>query len=355
MLRATWFRVAFCAICFCVLPLDAQVTAYTHATMIDGTGRPPVPDSTLVVKQGRILDLGQSSKLRIPAGATVTDESGRTIIPGIIDLHVHVDTNTAVKLRQFALYGVTSVLSMGNDSDEVLAIRNKQRSSASEIRGARVYTVNQRFEFEKDATTVGVARAKVDELAAKKVDAVKLVVDSRHNTQVKLSPEIQLAIIDEAHKEHLRVLAHMYELSDAKFLLEHGIDLLAHNVRDTDIDDRFIADMKKRGIALTPTLTGSLSYYAYADPPAWLRDPFFLKFADPQRVRQATEEYPAKQKDDPVAAQNRADYKWIRRTSAASWPRELKSPSEMTMETTPHALKAFSNTSKWNSWSRTPA
>lgn len=100
----------------------------------------------------------------------------------------------------------------------------------------------------------------------------------------------------------------MYELSDAKFLVENGIDLLAHNVRDRDVDDAFIAAMKKRHVPMTATLSGSLSYFAYADSPPWVSDPFFLKFADPKRVLQAVNEFPGKQKSDPVATQNRSDY-----------------------------------------------
>jgi imidazolonepropionase-like amidohydrolase len=283
----------------------AQTGAFTHAVLIDGNGGAPLRDATLWVENGRIREIGPSAKVHPPASVPVTDLTGATVIPGIINLHAHIDANTPVKLRQFALYGVTSVIGMGGDGDDVLAIRDAQRRG--DIKGARVYTVQQRFEFEKDAPSVAAARAKVDELARKRVDAVKIVVDTRHNTQKKLSPEIQLAIIDQAHRHHLKVYAHMYELSDAKFLIEHGIDLLAHNVRDTEIDDAFVALMKKSQVPMTATLTGSYSYFGYADSPVWLRDPFFLKYADPKRVAE-TAEFHSKQATDPVAKQNRSDF-----------------------------------------------
>lgn len=129
--------------------LSAQMTAFTHATLIDGSGRPPLTDTTLVVDSGRIRDIGPAAKLKPPAGAQIVDATGLTIIPGIINLHAHIDANTPVKLRQFALYGVTTVVGMGGDGDDVLAIRNAQRKG--DIKGARVFTVLQRFEFEKDA------------------------------------------------------------------------------------------------------------------------------------------------------------------------------------------------------------
>jgi imidazolonepropionase-like amidohydrolase len=86
----------------------------------------------------------------------------------------------------------------------------------------------------------------VRELAAKKVDVVKIWVDDRDGTVPKLPPPIYRAIIDEAHTHGLRVLAHIFDLEDAKELLRAGIDGFAHGVRDRDIDDEFLALMKER-------------------------------------------------------------------------------------------------------------
>lgn len=282
-----------------------QVIALSHATVIDGTGRAPMNDASILIDGQRIRQMGPASQVTVPAGAQVVDLRGKTIVPGIINLHAHIDGDTATKLRQFALYGVTSMIGMGGDGDEVLKVRDAQRHG--DIRGARVYTVQQRFEAVKDTPTPEVARAQVDELFRKNVDAVKIVLDDRHNTQPKFKPEITLAIIDEAHKRHLKVFAHMYNLADAKFLVDHGIDMLAHQVRDREVDDALLTEMKQKGVPVTATLTGSLSYFVYADSPAWLNDPFFLKWAPPERVRLAKTEFMEKQKTDPVAAQNRRD------------------------------------------------
>src|SRR5271168_5142953 len=221
-------RLAFFAAC--ALRLSAQVTVLSHATVIDGSGRAPIPDAVIVIANGRIAAIGRFSAAKIPAGAHVIDYSGKTVIPGIINLHAHIGEDPAPQLRTLALYGVTSVVGLGGDGDEVLKIRTAQRQG--DVHSARIYTAQQRLEFEKDAATPAEARAKVDALFRKGVDGVKIVVDNRRNTVAKLKPEICLAVIDQAHRHHLKVFAHIFEYSDAKFLMDHGVDVLAHQVRD---------------------------------------------------------------------------------------------------------------------------
>src|SRR5262249_34665005 len=145
--------IAFCAF--------AQVTVLSHATIIDGTGSAPIRDGAIVMANGHIADMGPASKVHAPAGAQVIDATGKTIIPGIFNLHSHIDENTPAKLAMYAHYGVTSTIGMGGDGDEVLKIRQAQRHG--DLKGARLYTVLSRFEFEKDAKTPEEARANVDE------------------------------------------------------------------------------------------------------------------------------------------------------------------------------------------------
>jgi imidazolonepropionase-like amidohydrolase len=94
--------------------------------------------------------------------------------------------------------------------------------------------------------TEAEARKDVQELAAKKVDLVKIWVDDRDHTVTKLSPQLYTAIIDEAHKHNLRTIAHIFTLEDAKGVFRAGIDAFAHSVRDKDIDDEFVNMMKSR-------------------------------------------------------------------------------------------------------------
>ena len=157
----------------------------------------------------------------------------------------------------YAHYGVTSVIGMGGDGDDVLKIRDAQRHG--DIRGARLYTVLTRFEFEKDARTPDEARAKVDDLYTRGADAVKIVVDDRRHTVAKLKPEIQLAVIDQAHKHGLKAMAHEYYYDDAQFLMDHGLDIFAHEIRDRVVDDAFIDELKAKHITVIPTLVREIS------------------------------------------------------------------------------------------------
>ncbi len=264
------------------LGVSAQTTVLTHAMVIDGTGSVPMRDATIVISGGRITAMGPAARTKAPDGAQIIDLTGKVIIPGIINAHSHISDEPALKLRHFAQYGITSTIGMGGDGDDVLKIRDEQRHG--DIKGARAYTVQHRFEFEKDAPTPDIARLKVEELFKKGADAVKVVVDDRRNTVKKLRPEIAAAVIDQAHKHHMKALAHIHDYDDAMFLMEQGIDMLAHEVRDREVDDSFIAVMKAKKVGITATLVRELSSFVYADSPPWLDDPFLSRVFDPKRI-----------------------------------------------------------------------
>ena len=95
----------------------------------------------------------------------------------------------------------------------------------------------------------------MQELAARKVDIVKIWVDDRDDKFKKLTPELYGAIIDEAHKNGLRVTAHIFDLEDAKGLLKAGVDAFAHSVRDKDIDEEGLAMFKQNpNLVVDPNL-----------------------------------------------------------------------------------------------------
>jgi adenine deaminase len=141
-MRTTIGFVVLAAITLFTNGATAQVTVLTHAIVVDGTGAGPQKDVTIVIENGRIRDMGPSSKLAVPAGATVVDLSGKFVVPGIINTHGHVGAKTEPQLRQYALYGITTVTSMQTDPDEVVQVREAQKRG--EIRGARVSTIKYR-------------------------------------------------------------------------------------------------------------------------------------------------------------------------------------------------------------------
>ena len=120
----------------------AQVTAITHATLIDGSGAAPQRDVTILMESGRIRDMGAA--LAAPAGATVVDLAGKFVVPGIINAHGHVGPAPRdPQLRRYALYGVTTTTSMSFDDDDIAEF--KARQQAGDLRGARILTVKYRF------------------------------------------------------------------------------------------------------------------------------------------------------------------------------------------------------------------
>jgi imidazolonepropionase-like amidohydrolase len=260
----------------------AQITFLTRATVIDGTGAPPQKDVTIVMENGRIRDMGPSSKISTPSGATVLDLTGKFVVPGIINAHGHVGAKTEPQLRQYALYGVTTATSMQTDPDEVIQVREAQKRG--ELRGARVSTVKYRFAPDPEVVTPEQARAKVDEIVAAGADYIKVWVDGGFGTRAKLTPEFCAAVLEQARKHGKLTFGHAYELVDAKMLVERGLNVLAHNIRDREVDSDFIALLKQRNVTLIPTLIRDELLFAYGDAPAWIDDPFFLKFVPPERL-----------------------------------------------------------------------
>ena len=242
----------------CATPLsDGPVTAYEGARLIVGDGR-VVENGTVLVQGSKITGVGRVS---VPSGATRINAAGKTIMPMIVDTHVHLSpTREAIvrDLRTRAYYGVSAAMSLGTDAYEVLPMRSEEIPGGARFRSAGRGITMQ----EPGRTTVpywvnseAEARKAVAELAANKVDIVKVWVDTRDGKYKKLTPELYAAIIDEAHKRGLRVTAHIFDLEDAKGLIRAGVDALAHGVRDRDIDDELVALFKQRpNLVLTPNL-----------------------------------------------------------------------------------------------------
>jgi imidazolonepropionase-like amidohydrolase len=267
---------------FAPIIANAQVTVLSRATLIDGARGAPQKEVSIVIEGGRIRDLGPASKIPAPAGAAVVNAAGKFIVPGIINAHGHVGAKTAPQLRQYALYGVTTTTSMQTDPDEVVQVRDAQKRG--ELRGARVSTIKYRFAPDPEVTTPEQARAKVDETVAAGADYIKLWVDGGFGTRAKLSPEFCAAVLEQARKHGKLTFGHVYELADAKMLVEQGLNVLAHNIRDREVDAEFIALAKQKSVTLIPTLVRDEGLFIYGETPAWIDDPFFLKFVPPERL-----------------------------------------------------------------------
>ena len=238
------------------------VTVFEGARLIVGDGSAPIENSTFVVNGNRFTQVGRGGQVQVPAGARRVDLRGKTVMPAIIDTHTHLATNREMlvdQLQRKAYYGVGAAMSLGQDNTDVaFQVRAETIPNAALFRTAgRGITMPEpgRTDAPYWISTVAEGRKAVQELSAKKVDLVKIWVDDRNGMYKKLTPELYGAIIDEAHKNGLRVTAHIFTLEDAKGLLRAGIDAFAHGVRDKDIDDEFLNMMKQRpAVVVVPNL-----------------------------------------------------------------------------------------------------
>ena len=252
--------------------LGAQTKVFTGATLIDGTDRPPIPNATIVVRDGRVIGAGVASAFMDLQGVQRVDLTGKTVIPGLINAHGHV--NTPADLATYAAYGITTIYSLGGEPASVFAARAEQNTPT--LARARVFVAGPVL----TPKTPAEARSLVADDAAQNVDIVKIRVDDNLGTVPKMAPEIYRAVIDEAHKRGLRVATHLFYLADAKSLLAAGSDFIAHSVRDTDVDAELIAGLKRRGVCYSPTLMREVSTFVYEKTPDFFSDSLFLMHAN---------------------------------------------------------------------------
>src|ERR1700678_1206023 len=313
--------------------MNAQMTALTHVRVIDGTGRAPLEDATVLIEGSRILAV-EPANSTLPAAAKVIDLHGDTVMPGLINAHGHLaliadgqnsataytDENVLAELRQYESYGVTTMLSLGLNRDLLYSIRAQQRQG--KLDGATVFTADRGIGAVDGAPPLPAApeplsrpanaeeaRAAVDAMAKRHADIVKIWVDSLGGTKPSMSPEIYRAVIQQAHKHHLRVAAHVYYLADAKSLVNDGLDVLAHSVRDKPVDQELISAIKRRGVWYIPTFTVDESFYIYAQHPGFMQINFFKEAVSPVLLTMLTSDaYSKKVSEDPKTAQHKADF-----------------------------------------------
>ncbi len=238
----------------CAAPTPAtDAVVFEGARLIVGDGSAPIENATFVVDDGQFVQVGSTNEVAVPAGATHVDLSGMTVMPALIDTHTHLSAERdglIADLRRRAYYGVGATMSLGRDTGDIpIQIREEEIPGAARFRTAGVgITAPEpgRSEIPHWVTTEEEARQAVREEAARNVDFVKIWVDDRNGQYEKLSPELYGAIIDEAHQNGVRVTAHLFDLEDAKGLINAGIDAFAHGVRDTDVDDAIIEMFKER-------------------------------------------------------------------------------------------------------------
>ena len=288
-------------------PALTNVTVFEGARVLVGDGN-VIENAILVVDNDRLVAIGGAGSVEVPAGAARVDLSGRTVMPAIIDTHVHLrETRDELveDLQRKAYYGVGVVLSLGRgSSDMAFQMRDEVIPNAARYRTVgRGITAPEpgRTEIPFWISTEEEARTAVQELAPRNVDMVKIWVDDRNGQFEKLTPELYGAVIDAAHQQGLLVTAHVYTLEDAKGLLRAGLDAFAHGIRDMDVDDEVVELFAERPtVVLVPNLPNpgvatDLSWLSGTIPPDEL-----------QQMQERSVDRPAAQEAFGIQARNLA-------------------------------------------------
>src|SRR5712692_6930304 len=228
---AAFVVVVTCSlICSCSAP-GMGVLAITHVTVIDATGTPPQQDMTLLIIDQRIAALCPSSATAIPRGARILDATGKFLIPGLADMHVHLTgAGEPTGSRNFMLpllvaHGITMVRDMGGAVDQLTALR--QEIEAGKQIGPRVFFTGPFLDGDPPAFQPSIAihndaegRAAVRNLQAQGVDFIK--------TQSRLSREAYFAIGGECRRQGIRFVGHVPDTVSALEASEAGQSSIEH-------------------------------------------------------------------------------------------------------------------------------
>jgi imidazolonepropionase-like amidohydrolase len=289
--------------------LPAQrVTALVGGTLIDGNGGAPLANSVILVEGDRITAVGQVATLAVPAGATVISTEGQYVLPGLWDMHVHLmlvghgnyaywdrtyprelrNTIIPAAARQSLMAGVTSVRDLGAPLEDIMDVR--KRIQSGELEGATIYTSGPFLQhapypgteaFRWGISGAADARAKVNRLADAGVDVIKLI------DQDEMTMEEMRAVVDEAHKRRLPVVAHAHRPEEVRRGLIAGVDDFEHTGMQTGpgYPENVILPLRERTsqgakgpLYWTPTIDVLTNFVHRRDDNEYLDDPRWYRY-----------------------------------------------------------------------------
>ena len=261
-------------------------TVLNHVSVIDMTGRPIQRDMAVLLRGDRIAAIERAAGFNVP-GARVLDLTGKFVIPGLVDMHNHLDLGAAMpglraNLKEMLGWGFTTVFSPSHANVDLREFAELRRAAMDDTALPRFFGVGRAISVASGhastprfasylPSSADEARLNVREMHAIGVDAIKLIyADQTHTGRPPLpvmQPEVMRTIIDEAHRLGLKAYVHAPGMRQAKEVLRAGADGLVHSVADAPLDDEFITLMKKNGATYTTTLS---FYTALSDVAAWM-------------------------------------------------------------------------------------
>jgi imidazolonepropionase-like amidohydrolase len=287
--------------------LDAPAIVLRGFRLIDGSGGPPVEDAFLEIQGEHVRDVGPADRASARPSVRVIDLGGKTIAPGLVSDHSHLGVtdgtsasvgnetrmNILRQLAQYEAYGVTTVVSLGLNGPVLAELEPALHRGA--LQGADAFSADRGIGVPDGAPPVDAgtpalyrvdtpeeAVVAVRETAMRHPDLLKIWVDDFHGSVPrKMTPEIYKAAIAEAHRLGLRVAAHVYYMDDARTLVEDGVDILAHGIRDRVVDDATVALLRAKRTWYVPTLGLDESFYVFAEAPSWTHEALFRHALQP--------------------------------------------------------------------------
>jgi imidazolonepropionase-like amidohydrolase len=291
MRAATWVRA--CGILICLTFASdalAQRMAMVGGTLVDGTLSDPIRDSVILIEGQRIVGVGTVKTLPVPADATVISTEGMTVMPGLWDMHVHLminghadyehwdktypaqfrDVIMPSSAKQLLLAGVTGARDLGGPLEDSIAVRDAINSGripgptlfvSGPFIQKKPYPGTEQFRWGIDSPAD--ARAKIRRIAQAGVDVVKLI------DQDGMSDAELAAIVDEAHKHGLPVVAHAHRPEEIRRGLKFGVDCFEHTglAASPEYPPDVIAALRERTANMaagplfwTPTIEGLYNF-----------------------------------------------------------------------------------------------
>ena len=282
--------IVFAIAALLALSVRGEKVSLVGGTVINPADGRVIENAVLVINGDKIESVASRKETGVPVGSRWVDCTGKFILPGYIDTHIHFfqsgalftrpDAADFTKIRPyadevawikshlndvFARYlrcGITSVVDVGGPmwNFEVRKVANSTaKAPRVAVAGPLISSVSRPQLNLGDPPIVQVntpedARAMVRTLAAKTPDYIKIwfIVDPEHPLE-KFRPIVH-AVVDESHARKLRVAVHATELEAARTSVEEGADLLVHSVTDKPVDDAFVRLLKDKGTILCPTL-----------------------------------------------------------------------------------------------------
>jgi imidazolonepropionase-like amidohydrolase len=284
------------------LARPTPVRALVGGTLVDGFGGRPIRNSVILIEGERIKAVGQVGSLQVPAGAEIVSTEGMTVLPGLWDMHVHLMINghsdythwdktypaqfepviMPASAKQLLLAGVTSARDLGAPLDASISVRDK--INAGKLAGATVYVSGPFIQkapypgtelFRWGVSGMDDARAKVKKLADAGVNVIKLI-DQDQMTMAEVR-----AVVEEAHRNRLLVVAHAHRPEEVRRGLAAGVDFFEHTGMATSPEYpadviTLIRERTAQGargpLWWTPTIEGLFNYEYVRDNPEKLDD-----------------------------------------------------------------------------------